>query len=533
MVQVTYHGKNYLREFPEADISVPTTDASTAVINTGTWSPEEHERFLRGQEQFQDTWPKIASLVQTRTSVQVMGHAHGLKQLLKRQTKNASLVQTRTSVQVMGHAQGLKQSLKRPAPLEKEWSTEEDDILLNYQQNSFLKYREEGGTSSNYAELSKLLPGRSITAVLRHWKHKRQKHELPLSQKRLGSNTTTKYYIINTISRDERKLLVKDCLSSLLKTLKQQEFRFLFKLPTWAWCDPQQILKDGLCRYNGMSGGAPTLLHITNVHPQDMIFWKGIQKNRSPHIHPGSYINKKNGYKFTTYAYATHSLLMLLLFAELNHDRAWLSLFVKLYIFEVSSEYFTTCGVGMGGLGTQHYFRSNMLSIEVLRCYELIRDGNMTSLNEIPLNDTMCENTMDVDGVVFEQDIDDEGHQDDEVTQDDVLDLSEVCEEGHQDDEVTQDDVLDLSEVCEEGHQDDEVTQDDVLDCIENMWRHMEINHVNQQNLEGTLISGHLFLKGGHRDSSVFAQADVPDHSGGIDIKMPIHTFLPQIVEVV
>eukprot|EP00978_Attheya_sp_CCMP212_P029014 scaffold101680_cov48-Attheya_sp.AAC.1 len=53
--------------------------------------------------------------------------------------------------------------------------------------------------------------------------------------------------------------------------------------------------------------------------------------------------------------------------------------------------------------------------------------------------------------------------------------------------------------------------------------------NVKQQNLEGTLISGHLFLKRGHRDSSVFAQADVPDHSGGIGIKMPIHTFLPQI----
>lgn len=64
--------------------------------NTGRWTKEEHELFLKGLEIHGKGWKQIATLIKTRTVVQIRTHAqkHFLKQhknqLLENQQKNAS-----------------------------------------------------------------------------------------------------------------------------------------------------------------------------------------------------------------------------------------------------------------------------------------------------------------------------------------------------------------------------------------------------------------------------------------------------------
>lgn len=64
--------------------------------NTGRWTKEEHELFLKGLEIYGKGWKQIATLIKTRTVVQIRTHAqkHFLKQhknqLLENQQKNAS-----------------------------------------------------------------------------------------------------------------------------------------------------------------------------------------------------------------------------------------------------------------------------------------------------------------------------------------------------------------------------------------------------------------------------------------------------------
>jgi SHAQKYF class myb-like DNA-binding protein len=43
--------------------------------NTGRWTAEEHRLFLQGLEQHGKGWKKIASLIQSRTVVQIRTHA--------------------------------------------------------------------------------------------------------------------------------------------------------------------------------------------------------------------------------------------------------------------------------------------------------------------------------------------------------------------------------------------------------------------------------------------------------------------------
>lgn len=52
-----------------------TTAAAAAAENTGRWTAEEHRLFLQGLEQHGKGWKKIATLIQSRTVVQIRTHA--------------------------------------------------------------------------------------------------------------------------------------------------------------------------------------------------------------------------------------------------------------------------------------------------------------------------------------------------------------------------------------------------------------------------------------------------------------------------
>lgn len=50
-------------------------EAGAAGENTGRWTAEEHRLFLQGLEQHGKGWKKIASLIKSRTVVQIRTHA--------------------------------------------------------------------------------------------------------------------------------------------------------------------------------------------------------------------------------------------------------------------------------------------------------------------------------------------------------------------------------------------------------------------------------------------------------------------------
>lgn len=61
---------------------------SSANENTGRWTAEEHRLFLQGLEQHGKGWKKIASLIKTRTVVQIRTHAQKYFQKLAKARQN-------------------------------------------------------------------------------------------------------------------------------------------------------------------------------------------------------------------------------------------------------------------------------------------------------------------------------------------------------------------------------------------------------------------------------------------------------------
>lgn len=60
---------------PSNTVSTLHPSSSGLVENTGRWTAEEHRLFLRGLEQHGKGWKKIATLIQSRTVVQIRTHA--------------------------------------------------------------------------------------------------------------------------------------------------------------------------------------------------------------------------------------------------------------------------------------------------------------------------------------------------------------------------------------------------------------------------------------------------------------------------
>lgn len=73
-------------------IPMPTTSGgssnTSASENTGRWTTEEHRLFLQGLEQHGKGWKKIASLIQSRTVVQIRTHAQKYFQKMAKARQN-------------------------------------------------------------------------------------------------------------------------------------------------------------------------------------------------------------------------------------------------------------------------------------------------------------------------------------------------------------------------------------------------------------------------------------------------------------
>ena len=70
------------------DVGVEEKDPSVKE-NTGRWTFEEHKLFLSGLEKHGKGWKKIASLIKTRTVVQIRTHAQKYFQKLAKAQNNA------------------------------------------------------------------------------------------------------------------------------------------------------------------------------------------------------------------------------------------------------------------------------------------------------------------------------------------------------------------------------------------------------------------------------------------------------------
>lgn len=68
----------------------PQVDSPTSE-NTGRWTAEEHRLFLQGLEEHGKGWKKIASLIQTRTVVQIRTHAQKYFQKLAKARANGEV----------------------------------------------------------------------------------------------------------------------------------------------------------------------------------------------------------------------------------------------------------------------------------------------------------------------------------------------------------------------------------------------------------------------------------------------------------
>lgn len=65
-----------------------TTTNSSQRENTGRWTAEEHRLFLQGLEQHGKGWKMIASLIKSRTVVQIRTHAQKYFQKLAKAREN-------------------------------------------------------------------------------------------------------------------------------------------------------------------------------------------------------------------------------------------------------------------------------------------------------------------------------------------------------------------------------------------------------------------------------------------------------------
>lgn len=64
------------------------SDKSSPAENVGRWTAEEHRLFLQGLEQHGKGWKKIASLIKTRSVVQIRTHAQKYFQKLAKARQN-------------------------------------------------------------------------------------------------------------------------------------------------------------------------------------------------------------------------------------------------------------------------------------------------------------------------------------------------------------------------------------------------------------------------------------------------------------
>lgn len=89
--------------------------------NTGRWSEEEHRVFLNGLEEHGKQWKLIASMIGTRTVVQVRTHAQKYFQKMERSNQKGK-------VQTVSHVMAKRKSLPSSMPSRKKMKTRRTQI---------------------------------------------------------------------------------------------------------------------------------------------------------------------------------------------------------------------------------------------------------------------------------------------------------------------------------------------------------------------------------------------------------------------
>ena len=190
----------------------------------------------------------------------------------------------------------------------------------------------------------------------------------------------------------ERKQLTNQIVAA---ALPKHPVPIMIKPPEWAK-NASDLLNPYKCRRAGM-GGQPPLYHISDIAPS-ALYRLPHQLDRSPHIHGGSYVNKRNGPEYTKYVYAGHSLEGLFQFAELNHGRAWISSRRTLYIYEFECQnagfgIFEACTVS-GGLGPVQWYTRSDESAKPNKCFKATptEEGEYIFEEVEELSNIMCNN---------------------------------------------------------------------------------------------------------------------------------------------
>ena len=99
--------------------TAPSATSSNQGENTGRWTAEEHRLFLQGLEQHGKGWKKIASLIKSRTVVQIRTHAQKYFQKIAKARQNGEegevSMENRERVVVSGSTKRKRNGTKRKA----------------------------------------------------------------------------------------------------------------------------------------------------------------------------------------------------------------------------------------------------------------------------------------------------------------------------------------------------------------------------------------------------------------------------------
>ncbi len=74
-----------------AQVPIPSSLSLPLMLLSGRWTREEHQLFVKGLELYGKGWKKIASLIKTRTVVQIRTHAQKYFLKLSKARQNGEL----------------------------------------------------------------------------------------------------------------------------------------------------------------------------------------------------------------------------------------------------------------------------------------------------------------------------------------------------------------------------------------------------------------------------------------------------------
>lgn len=134
----------------------------------GNWSPQEHENFLRGLEQFgqaeglaqAEVWKKISSVVGTKSAADVKKHAHNYFIKLQAESYTSNVAPSNVAMAMGGLAR---------------WSLEEEFVfeaaLASAYRSDYNEHESSSSSSStgfsrvDYVAIAQLLPGKTAADI--------------------------------------------------------------------------------------------------------------------------------------------------------------------------------------------------------------------------------------------------------------------------------------------------------------------------------------------------------------------------------